>query len=104
MSDDIRPGDVVVCIDESPCGCCGAYYPDLAIGRLFRVTGTKPLMNYRTGLNVTGLLWPDQPRVGDHPEMAGRNPARFRKLPTADTEFTAQMRAMKPRVRSNQEA
>jgi hypothetical protein len=104
MSDEIRPGDVVVCVDESPCKCCGGIDPDLCIGRMFRVVTVGRGFNTAHRVWVDTLHWPGQSDFNGHPSYAGKNIARFRKLPTADTEFTAQMRAMKPRKRRAQQA
>lgn len=33
---DIQPGDVVVCVDASPCGCCGNVF-NVRVGGAYRI-------------------------------------------------------------------
>lgn len=100
MSDDIRPGDVVVCVDESDCRCCNEHFP-ACIGQMFRVKVVAPGYNPKATAPFASLLLADFPGTARHPAGSRVSANRFRKLPAADAEFTAQMWAMKPRLRSD---
>lgn len=92
MGEDFKPGDVVVCVDawtpSMPNGRAPAEYSELREGSMYRVRslwndsrfGPCLTLNEVEARSVNGgfLCW------------------RFRKLPKADEEFTASIRACKP--------
>lgn len=71
MPQDIRAGDVMACVDDSPCTCCGIKTL-IRAGRLYRVEGIYPWR---------GLLYLELLGVGaTGSHVRGENSARFRKL------------------------
>jgi len=95
MSGEFKPGDVVVCVNDAPCRCCNTAWP-VRVGSLHRVAAVgrgfnRPMRLWADALHLVG--WPDMPR---HPAFHGVNAARFRHLPKADEQFTAEMRAIRP--------
>lgn len=84
MSDDIRPGDVVVKVG-------GKFF----IGKIGRVVSIREgcfsskFKRHCRGLVVSGFPKP----LNGAPDYADFN---FRKLPPASEEFTEQMRALRP--------
>ena len=87
MGEDFKPGDVVVCVEHDECphhANVPADNPEM-IGGVFRVARLVPVdpsLGCCGGLHISG--------VGSF--CAGT----FRKLPKADEEFTASIRACKP--------
>lgn len=91
MGEDFKPGDVVVCVDDSSARHTGGPVP-FRRGDLLRVAKAKlHPVSYVFSLGFVGLEWPGKP--GLH---AAYHADRFRKLPKADEEFTASIRACKP--------
>jgi hypothetical protein len=82
---DFQPGDVVVCVDDSPCTSQSHDHTEPCpwkkgeIGRVISV--------YKYGLEL-------HPRK--HPEHTYIAAYRFRKIRPADESFTRQMRALRP--------
>lgn len=89
---DFKVGDVVVCVDGSPCRRApyvGApfSFKEGQIGRISRI--------HMTDIGL-GLEFPGHPgKMG-----VGLHESRFRHLPKSDEQFTEQMRALKPRKES----
>lgn len=86
MSSEIIPGDVVVCVDDSPCKCCG---DDLGIPLRshHRVLQVGRARNRRTGDWVDTLHFPGIRETQRHPAKWGVNAARFRKILPGKMEF-----------------
>lgn len=94
MSEDFKVGDVVVCIDDSPCKVdpFPGFPFGIKRGSTHRVTDLD-LVGYDIFL---GLLGYDEDYFFA---------ARFRKLPPADDAFILRMRSLKPgRVREREDA
>jgi hypothetical protein len=94
VSDEIRPGDVVVCVDDTDC----AIYPGASsykLGAIYRIVAASMIRDGGTGYE-TYCVQTDR----DNPVRDGRvgwaSAKRFRKLPPATEAFTRQMRACKP--------
>jgi hypothetical protein len=93
---DFAPGDVVVCVDDSPCRCCG---DDIAIrlGTSYRVARAYVGLNRPTGKRFLSLRLVGVDNSSPHHwQERGINAARFRKIRPADESFTRQMRALRP--------
>lgn len=88
MADDFQVGDVVVCINDDICPVVGGQH-SYRKGAIYRVAIVRTVKDYlgrpATGLKAVGLE-----------NEAGRNIICFRKLPKADEQFTADMRACRP--------
>lgn len=88
MGEDFKVGDVVVCINDNVCPVMGGKH-SYRKGAIYRVAIVRTVKDYlgrpATGLKAVGLE-----------NEAGRNVLCFRKLPTADEQFTASIRACKP--------
>lgn len=94
MSEDFKVGDVVVCVDDSP--CVVDPFPGFPFGikrgSMHRVTE----LCFMRGEVFLGLLDRDEDYFFA---------ARFRKLPPADDEFILRIRSLKPgRVREREDA
>jgi hypothetical protein len=92
-----KPGDVVCCVDDSPCRCCGAPLP-VSKGGVYRVAELQgPAHNHVLGSWITALVLRGVPVAQTMPHTGwGVNSARFRHLPKADPAFTEAMRALRP--------
>jgi hypothetical protein len=90
-----KPGDVVVCVDDSAPNHPHRVYlrkmRPLRRGDIYRVTSVFPAPNGDASILVNR----DSPSVRDD-GLAGWQPARFRHLPKADPAFTEAMRALRP--------
>jgi hypothetical protein len=106
MADDIRAGDIVICVPVEQSDCPNIHLhlatqvrqgraTVLSDGRVYRVATLVGGGRDGIGAELVGL---------PSPSGFGFCLGRFRKLPTADAEFTEQMRALKPRVSTKQEA
>lgn len=87
--DEIRAGDVVVCVDARSPNANGLPSDNLIEGRHYRVASTYPT-NFFTGLGL--VLRETRPRVG----ARGFHAFRFRKLDAAEDCFTQAMRNLIP--------
>lgn len=98
MSDDIRAGDVVVCVDDSPpregyfIRRGWTVFP-FRLGKLYRVRAIAPCETRALGLLFAGLVIGYYDRSGT--EIVA-HPRRFRKLRRADEPFTREVRACRP--------
>lgn len=93
MSDHFKAGDVVACVDDTPCRCgrCpGVRFPTRR-GGIYRVEAVDPP---RFRGDIWGLVLVGVVANGVHNRAI--NIARFRHLPKADEQFTARIRACKP--------
>jgi len=95
MSDDFRVGDVIVCVDASPYLVNTPWHlqqlSKLRVGALYRAAGFD-----RDGdlIDLGTVRYEPDP----HPLSLGAfGTHRFRSLPKADEQFTADMRACKPK-------
>jgi hypothetical protein len=87
-------GDVVVCVDDSPCKCCGA--PTQVVrGRTYQVTDIRVGINPARSLPIVSLYLVGVRARGKHAGW-GINSERFRKVQKADDKFTRQIRALRP--------
>lgn len=87
MSQDIKPGDLVVCVDDAPCYGCGAR-PDFKENGVYRVVRTDGV---RIGVEGRIHAW--------HPDAFAH---RFRKLNDEpdNAELIERIKACRPvRVR-----
>lgn len=96
MSDDIRPGDVVVCVDDSPYRSSGPMrgrpWP-MARGSLWRVAWAGvALRGPSAGDPIIRLF--NEPELP--PGKRGWGVERFRKLDAAEDCFTNAMRELRP--------
>lgn len=84
-----RIGDVVVCVDDSPCRAPHLLGLPFAFKR-----GTVKKISYvcLDGRGKVAIRFTD----GPEPIGPGFVAERFRKIQKADNAFTAQMRALKP--------
>lgn len=87
---DFQVGDVVVCVDDGPCGCGCGDLMNFSIGQMDRID--------RIWVRSSGVYF-DSPHFGtpspNHPAR-GVAARRFRKLPKADDSFIQQILACKP--------
>jgi|GEM_PF-2910936 len=89
-------GEVVVCVDNGPGINPASVYIDglptpLVLGRFYKITGFVVAPDKSLGVLIDNM--PPERTIGG---PVGWQATRFRKLPRADAEFTAQMRACKP--------
>lgn len=87
MGEDFKPGDLCVCINDDTCPVRGGEH-GYRKNRIYRVAVVK------TGRDDFGRLVTGLKAVGLEHELY-RNVVCFRKLPKADEQFTAAMRACK---------
>lgn len=94
------PGDVVVCVDDSPCLCCGLDIPHLVWGQYYRIVRIGRGFNARDRITIDGidcgLFTPFGDHLGYLPDDRLWNIERFRKIDPASDEFTQRMRALRP--------
>ena len=89
MSDDIRPGDVVVCVGRDPECPDKCRARKVGRARMFRVSEVVMDPSWlRSGLWLFGLP--------THPEDLAWCICGFRKIDAPDTELSRQIRACKP--------
>ena len=70
-----NPGDLVVCVDDSPCTCCGASAP-VRLGAIYCVEG------FEKAHGVVGYVLVGVPKLDGamHFGFRGINVERFRKI------------------------
>lgn len=97
MGEDIRPGDVVACVDDSapkhPYWVKRGIRWPIRRGTIIRVRSWVQAESGDWGLVFFGFSFGRYERSGGEIPAAAH---RFRKLPKADEEFTASIRACKP--------
>ena len=94
MVDEIRAGDVVVCLDASPCRCCGCP-ANVVEKQLYRVEATTFSSNKVFGkFRSVVLAGVPKPFSRHKPNTIAID--RLRKLPPADEQFIQQIRACRP--------
>lgn len=99
---DIRAGDVVVCVDDGPCRCCGLDI-GIPLRAVRRVRWAKWDVNVPTGIRVLAIGVDGLRDIGAHRARRGVNSARFRKIKPADDRFTQQLRKCRP-LRTREDA
>jgi hypothetical protein len=87
---DFAPGDVVVCVEDRPCDCCGLKMANIRRRDLYRVEREMP----RIGGPGRALVLSGVPAEPGHPR--GYFAPRFRKVRPASESFTRQIRACRP--------
>lgn len=89
----IGVGDLVVCVDDSPCKCCGGR-PPYALRAHYRVTGFYPGNEKFLVFAQVNPEWLS-PECRQH---QGHNPARFRPLNDSndDAELIERIKSCKP--------
>lgn len=93
---DFDAGDLVVCVDDAPNPRRPAVPVDKLIrrGRTYRVEAVfLSKTKTRWGITLIGVQLP--------PPTVGFNAARFRKIDKADEGFTAWVRALNQKERTN---
>lgn len=94
MSDDIRAGDVVVCVDAAVLRCRGGrslqFGHNVKRGRIYRVVGLKVSTNFLgtpMACGCLGFVMSDGSVSVTH---------RFRKIDAPKTELSERIKACKP--------
>jgi hypothetical protein len=95
----IGPGDLVVCVDASPCKCCGINNPSLQIRKVYRVLRITQCRWFDGTAGIALGLAGHRPLLG---HQAAVNAERFRKLNDGeeDQDLIAKIKACKPVRRS----